>query len=462
MTQRLPTSTIFRRYDIRGIVGTTLTEKAVRQIGLAYAGLLLDKRESRAIVARDARLSSPLFSHIFIEALLDSGIHVTDIGAVPTPVAYFAVKHLNIGNVTIITGSHNPPEYNGLKLLVQGLSLHSERLQALYYRIRQEDFRVGRGRLKFNDILPAYWQKITRDIQLDRPLKVATDCGNGIAGVSASPLLKQLGCEVTGLFCEPDGNFPNHHPDPASPKNLQDLKKVMREGDYDIGLAFDGDGDRLGVLDAKGNIIWPDRQMMLLSQDILLRQPGASIIYDVKSSNHLGTKISEWGGKPIMWASGYTLIRQKLMSTNAALGGELSGHIFFNDRWHGYDDGLYTAVRLLEIIAKSPTPSDQLFAKFPEVQSTPELAIKFSSEWELRKFMHTFLAKKPDFEDAEISLIDGLRADYPNRWGLARISNTSPTLSLRFEGEDANALNQIQNQFRAALSAVKPDMAFPF
>ena len=462
MTQYLPTSTIFRRYDIRGIVGTTLTEKAVRQIGLAYAGLLHDKRETQAIIARDARLSSPLFSHIFIEALLDSGIHVTDIGAVPTPVAYFAGTQLNIGNVIIITGSHNPADYNGIKLLVQGMPLHSERLQGLYFRIRQEDFRTGQGRLKFKNILPAYWQRIIHDIQLDRPLKIAADCGNGIAGISAAPLLKQLGCEVTGLFCEPDGNFPNHHPDPASPKNLQDLKAVVLEGGYDIGLAFDGDGDRVGVLDAKGNIIWPDRQMMLLSQDILSRQPGATIIYDVKSSHHLGRKIAEWGGKPMMWASGYTLIRQKLVNTNAALGGELSGHIFFNDRWLGFDDGLYTAVRLLELIARSPKPSDQVFAAFPEVQSTPELAVKFNSEWELRQFMQQFLNSEPDFNGADICRIDGFRVDYPDRWGLVRVSHTSPVLSLRFEGDNNNALEQIQNQFRSALLAVKPDLNLPF
>lgn len=457
------TENIFRRYDIRGIVDKSLTREIIYNIGKAWAALLIEKGERQAIVAHDVRISSPGFSREFSAALFESGIDVISIGMVPTPVAYFAVQHLGIANAAIITGSHNPSNYNGVKLIVDGMPLHSENLKLLHRRICEKDFVKGRGEFNETDVNPAYIDSIAADIKLRRPLKIAVDCGNGIAGITAPELLQRLGCEVTGLYCEPDGRFPNHHPNPSIPKNLQDLKTTLNNGDFDIGLAFDGDGDRLGVMDCDGNIIWPDRQMILLSQDILQKMPGATVIFDVKSSAHLGKSIAKLGGKPLMWNSGHALIRHKMATTaDAALGGELSGHLYFNDRWYGFDDALYAAARLLELVAEDPRPSNELFSSLPDSINTPELNVDFDSETKLINFMDRFLELEKDFNGAKICNIDGLRVDYDDCWGLVRASNTSPSLSMRFEADDKTAMNRIQNKFRSELHAIEPGLKLPF
>ncbi len=457
------TETIFRRYDIRGIVDKSLTRKIIYNIGKAYAAQLIDKGEHKAIVAHDVRLSSPGFAREFTAALLESGIDVASIGMVPTPVAYFAVHHLGISNAAIITGSHNPSHYNGIKLVVDGLPLHSEKLKRLHHRICKEDYYKGKGTFSEIDVVPAYLDSIIEDIQLKRPLKIAVDCGNGIAGLTAPKLLNYLGCEVSELYCDPDGRFPNHHPNPSIPENLEALKTVLKKGDFDIGLAFDGDGDRLGVMDRDGNIIWPDRQMILLSQDILKKIPGATIIFDVKSSTHLEKSVAKLGGKPLMWQSGHALIRHKMATTrDAALGGELSGHLYFNDRWFGFDDALYAAARLLELISSDPRPSTEIFGALPNSINTPELSVDFDCETQLFQFMDQFLKQEKDFPGARICHIDGLRIDYDDGWGLVRASHTSPSLSLRFEADNQTALSRIQNKFRSELHAIKPELLLPF
>ena len=457
------TENIFRRYDIRGIVDKSLTKEIIYNIGKAYAAQLIENGERKAIVAHDVRLSSPEFAREFSAALLKSGIDVVSIGMVPTPVAYFAVHHLGVNNAAIITGSHNPSHYNGIKLLVDGLPLHSEKLKLLYHRICKENYQTGSGAFSEVDVVPAYLESITQDIQLKRPLKIAIDCGNGIAGLTAPTLLRNLGCKVNELYCEPDGRFPNHHPNPSIPENLQALKTVLQKGNFDIGLAFDGDGDRLGVMDCDGNIIWPDRQMILLSQDILKKKPGATVIFDVKSSTHLARSIAKLGGTPLMWQSGHALIRHKMATTTeAALGGELSGHLYFNDRWYGFDDGLYAAARLLELISADPRSSAEIFNALPDSINTPELSTEFDSETQMFRFMERFLEQEKDFTGARVCHIDGLRVDYDDCWGLVRASHTSPSLSMRFEADNQTALNRIQDKFRLKLHAIEPRLQLPF
>ena len=457
------TENIFRRYDIRGVVDKTLNREIIYNIGKAYAAELLDNGEQKAIVAHDVRLSSPGYAREFSAALLESGIDVISIGMVPTPVAYFAVHHLGIPNAAIITGSHNPSQYNGIKLVVSGLPLHSENLKLLHTRICKNNFQRGQGTFSEIDLIPSYLDSIAKDIQLKRPLKVVIDCGNGIAGITVPKLLSKLGCDVTKLYCEPDGRFPNHHPNPSVPENLRALESMLKKGHFDIGLAFDGDGDRLGVMDCSGNIIWPDRQMILFSQDILKKMPGATIIFDVKSSNHLEKSVVEQGGIPLMWHSGHALIRHKMATTHeAAFGGELSGHLYFNDRWYGFDDGLYAAGRLLELISADPRTSTEIFSALPDSLNTPELNIDFDSETKLFHFMDRFLEHKKDFGSARVCHIDGLRVDYEDCWGLVRASHTSPSLSMRFEADDEIALSRIKNKFRCELHAIEPGLDLPF
>ena len=457
------TENIFRRYDIRGVVDKSLTREIIYNIGKAYAAQLIENGEQKAIVAHDVRLSSPGFAREFSAALLESGIDVVSIGMVPTPVAYFAVHHLEITNAAIITGSHNPSHYNGIKLIVNGLPLHSEKLKLLHRSICEENYHKGKGSFSEINVVPNYLDSITKDIQLKRPLKIAIDCGNGIAGLTAPKLLSNLGCQVTKLYCEPDGRFPNHHPNPSIPENLQALKTVLQNSHFDIGLAFDGDGDRLGVMDCEGNIIWPDRQMILLGQDILKKMPGATVIFDVKSSTHLEKSIAKLGGKPLMWHSGHALIRHKMATTtDAALGGELSGHLYFNDRWYGFDDGLYSAARLLELISADPRSSTEIFKSLPDSINTPELNIDFDSENQLIQFMDRFLEQEKDFKGARVCNIDGLRIDHDDCWGLVRASHTSPCLSMRFEADNLTTLNRIQDKFRVELHAIEPGLQLPF
>ena len=451
---------IFRAYDIRGIVATDLSPEAVYQIGQAFASQALAQQQQRVVIGRDGRLSSPALAKKLAAGLMAGGCEVIDIGMVPTPVLYFATHTLETDTGIMVTGSHNPPEYNGLKMLIGGDTLHGEAIQALYTRIVNQHLHQGEGCYQQAAILPAYCDTIVNDIKLQRSLKIAVDCGNGVAGVIASELFHRLGCEVTELFCEVDGHFPNHHPDPSKPENLVDLKNAIVEHSLDIGLAFDGDGDRVGILDDKGQILWADRQMMLYAEDVLKRKPGAQIIYDIKSTTNLGDVITRLGGEALMWKTGHSFIKAKMKQTGAELAGEMSGHIFFKERWFGFDDGLYSAARMLEIVSQHNETTSVLFARLPDSVNTPELQIHFD-EGEHYRFMEKFIAIA-EFGTAEKITIDGIRVNYTNGWGLVRASNTTPSLVLRFEANDADTLEQIQQTFRKQLLAVDNTLSLPF
>jgi phosphomannomutase/phosphoglucomutase len=388
-----------------------------------------------------------MLSESLISGLIESGCHVVDIGMVPTPLVYFSTYTKGTGSGVMVTGSHNPPEYNGLKIMIAGETLSADRIQNLYSRILNQEFSSGSGSSTSINIDQDYMDTIKSDITLDRELNIVVDCGNGVAGNIAPKLFESLGAKVTKLFCLVDGRFPNHHPDPSNPKNLEDLIKEVIDTGADLGLAFDGDGDRLGLVDNNGNVIWADRQMILYSRDVLSRKPGAKIIFDVKCSSLLPKDISEHGGEPIMSRTGHSFIKNKLKETDAELGGEMSGHIFFKDRWYGFDDAIYTGARLLEIISKTDKTCAEIFAELPDSVSTPEINIHFDKQGQQYDAMET-LSNSVDFPGAEINTIDGVRVDYENCWGLVRASNTTPCLVLRFEGNDKEALNSIKSQFK--------------
>ncbi len=451
---------IFRAYDIRGIVENALTPDAVCQIGRAFATQALSQQQKTVVIGRDGRLSSPTLAQKLAEGLRAGGCDVIDIGMVPTPVLYYATHKLKTGTGIMVTGSHNPPAYNGLKMLIGGDTLYGDSIKMLYHSIVENHLSSGSGHFREQSILAEYCDTIVNGIKLERALNIAIDCGNGVAGVIATELFTRLGCTVTELFCEVDGNFPNHHPDPSRPENLIDLQKVIGEKSLDIGLAFDGDGDRVGILDNQGNILWADRQMMLYAEDVLKRKPGALIIYDIKSTSNLGEVISKLGGEPLMWKTGHSFIKAKMKQTGAELAGEMSGHIFFKERWFGFDDGLYSAARMLEIISQQKETTADLFKKLPDSVNTPELQINFA-EGEHYKFMEKFIANAK-FNDAEIITIDGIRVNYRNGWGLVRPSNTTPSLVLRFEADDTNTLDAIQQVFRQQLLAVDSHLVLPF
>jgi len=459
---------IFKAYDIRGVVDKTLTEDTVRRIGLALAEKIRGHGLHQCVVGRDGRLSGPRLQAALSEGLVSGGIDVIDIGRVPTPVVYFATHFLKTGTGVAITGSHNPPQYNGLKMMVAGSTLAGEEIQGLYQSIvaaakaplQGGSYAGPRGGISAQDVVPAYRDRILSDVRLARPLRIGVDCGNGVAGAIAPALIAELGCTVVPLFCEVDGNFPNHHPDPADPHNLEDLIRAVKDQDLDLGLAFDGDGDRLGVVTRKGEIIWPDRQLMLYAADVLAQRPGGQIIYDVKCTRHLASWIQDHGGQALMWRTGHSLIKAKLKETGAPLAGEMSGHIFFNDRWFGFDDGLYTAARLLEILSRVEDPSSTLHA-LPNATSTPELQIK-TKEGENYTLVD-LLKNKADFPTSrERILIDGIRVEYEDGFGLARPSNTTPVVVLRFEADNAAALARIQAEFRAVLTHLAPGLVLPF
>ncbi|HIJ21966.1 MAG: phosphomannomutase/phosphoglucomutase [Gammaproteobacteria bacterium] len=452
---------IFRAYDIRGIVGEALTEEVVEQIGLAVGSESQARGVDTIVVGRDGRLSGPLLQQALMSGLKNSGMEVIDVGMVPTPVIYFAAVHLNAGSCVAVTGSHNPPNYNGLKIVAAGETLSADAIQDLYRRVVEEDWVSGDGSIRSVEIIPDYIERITGDIKPERPLNLIVDCGNGVAGNSAPDLLRKLGCEVTELYCDVDGNFPNHHPDPSKPENVAELRQRVLADGADLGLAFDGDGDRLGVIDSAGNLIFPDRQMMLYAQDILSRKPGGEIIYDVKCTRNLPEIIKQAGGQPTMWKTGHSFIKQKLKATEGALlAGEMSGHIFFKERWYGFDDALYTAARLLEIVAKENRPTAEIFGELPDTINTPELNVQFA-EGAHYAFMEQ-LKKQAQFGGAEVTLIDGIRADYPHGWGLVRPSNTTPVLVFRFEAESQEALEQVQDAFRKEVLNVQSDLSLPF
>lgn len=451
---------IFRAYDIRGIVGDNLTEDVVEVIGRAIGSEATDRGVTSLCIGYDGRHSSPGLADALARGVLSTGCSVIEVGAVPTPVLYFAAHHLETGSGVMVTGSHNPANYNGLKIMLGGETLSGDAIQKLYDRIQNADFSAGQGELSREDVRRAYLDRIIGDIAVAAPLKVVVDAGNGIAGELGPMLLEELGCEVTPLHCDVDGDFPNHHPDPGKPENLQDLIAKVQETGADIGLAFDGDGDRLGVVTNSGKIIWPDRLLMLFARDVVSRNPGADVLYDVKCSRRLAGVISEAGGRPIMWKSGHSLMKAKMQETGALLAGELSGHIFFAERWYGFDDGLYTAARLLEILGIEDRHSDEVFEDFPEDISTPELNVQVT---ESDKFaIIERLEQQADFGDGNVSTIDGLRVDYTDGWGLCRASNTTPVLVLRFEAENEDALERIKSVFREQLQKAAPDLVADF
>jgi phosphomannomutase/phosphoglucomutase len=453
---------IFRAYDIRGVVGQSLDAGIARLVGQAVGSVMQDKGQRSIVIGRDGRLSSPEMAAALIDGLRKAGREVIDIGEVPTPMAYFGSFHLRTGCCISVTGSHNPPDYNGFKIVIDGETLSGAAIENLYVRIAEN--RLHRadapGLLSIRDVKADYISRIAGDIQIERKLKVVIDCGSGVAGGIAPELLAAIGAEVEPLYCEVDGSFPHHHPDPSDPANLQDLISVVQRVKADIGLALDGDGDRLGVVTPAGEIIYPDRLLMLFATDVLERNPGACVIYDVKCTGHLATHILRHGGSPLMWKTGHSLIKAKMKETEAELAGEMSGHFFFRERWYGFDDGLYAAARLLEILAASPDDAETLFAELPKGVSTPELKINLA-EGEQYKFVDEF-SSRAKFEGARIATIDGVRADWPDGWGLVRASNTTPSLVLRFDAKDQAALQRIQAVFREQMLAINPQIALPF
>lgn len=454
--------TMFRAYDIRGVVGEDLTVDTVTAIGKAIGSEALAGGHQGIVVGRDGRTHSPELAQALIEGLKSTGQDVIDIGMVPTPVTYFATHFLEAKSGVMLTGSHNGPEYNGLKIVIGGDTLSGDAIKNLHRRVMENDFSTGLGNVQNIEIIPDYLRRISEDIPvaLGNSYKIVVDCGNGVAGAVAPQLYKAMGHDVIELYCDVDGNFPNHHPDPSQPENLQELIAKVKEEQADIGFAFDGDGDRLGVVDGEGNVIWPDRQLMLLAKDVLSRNQGASIIYDVKCSRYLKVMIESCGGIPLMWKTGHSLIKSKMKEVDAPLAGEMSGHIFFKERWYGFDDALYTGARMLEVLTASKSKPAEVFMTIPEGVSTPELRIKLEESQHAP--VMAALMQAANFDDAEISDIDGLRADFPDGWGLVRPSNTSPYLVLRFEAENQATLEKIQTLFRDCLLSVKDDLDIPF
>jgi len=458
----VPAPEIFKAYDIRGIVDKTLTAEAVRAIGHALGSEAVARDQKAIAVGRDGRLSGPELAGALADGIRAAGVDVIDVGCVPTPLTYFAAYELGTNSCVSVTGSHNPPDYNGLKMVLGGQTLFGELIQALRQRIIDGKLVTAAvpGKLTQADVVPAYVEKIVGDVKLSRPMKIVMDCGNGVAGAVAPELFKRLGCELIELFCEVDGNFPNHHPDPSKPENLADVIRALQETDAEIGLAFDGDGDRLGVVTKDGEIIYPDRQLMLFAEDVLSRVPGGEIIYDVKCTRNLAGWIKARGGKPTMWNTGHALVKAKLKETGAPLAGEMSGHMFFKERWYGFDDGLYTGARLLEIVSRH-ADANPVLKNLPDAISTPELNIKMN-EGEPFALVNKLKAEA-QFEGAEsILTIDGVRVEYADGFGLARPSNTTPVVVLRFEADSEAAIARIQADFRRAIEGVWPGVKLPF
>ena len=462
---------IFKAYDIRGIVGKTLTPEIVQAIGHAIGSEAAARQQKQICVGYDGRLSGLELAAALSRGIRQAGIDVINLGLVATPMVYFAAYHLKTHCGVMVTGSHNPPDYNGLKMVLADETLSGVTIQSLRTRIEQGDLAQGSGTESSYDITQEYITRITSDVKLARPMKIAVDCGNGVPGAFAAPLYRGLGCQVEELFCEVDGHFPNHHPDPSVPENLEDLIQALKNGDAEIGLAFDGDGDRLGVVTKQGHIIYPDRQLLLFAEDVLKREAGATIIYDVKSTRTLAPWIRTRGGVPLMWKTGHSLVKAKIKETGAALAGEMTGHIFFNDsygnneslkgkRWFGFDDGLYAGARLLEILSHFSNPSAVLDA-LPDSVSTPEQHINMK-EGEPHALIAQ-LQQTATFPGAtEVVTIDGLRVEYPDGFGLMRPSNTTPVIVLRFEADNEVALKRIQEAFRKVILGTAPHVELPF
>ncbi|HEX7936343.1 MAG TPA: phosphomannomutase/phosphoglucomutase [Paraburkholderia sp.] len=459
---------IFKAYDIRGVIGKTLDADAARSIGRAFGSEVRAQGGDAVVVARDGRLSGPELIQALSDGLRAAGVDVVNVGMVPTPVGYFAASvplklaggERRVDSCIVVTGSHNPPDYNGFKMVLRGAAIYGEQIQALHQRIVDDNFAQGSGTYAEYDIADAYLDRIASDVKLARPIKIVVDTGNGVAGGLAPKLFKKLGCELVELFTEIDGNFPNHHPDPAHPENLQDVIRALNETDAEIGFAFDGDGDRLGVVTKDGQIIYPDRQLMLFAEEVLSRNKGAQIIYDVKCTRNLAKWVKDKGGEPLMWKTGHSLVKAKLRETGAPLAGEMSGHVFFKDRWYGFDDGLYTGARLLEILTRVEDPS-KLLNSLPNSNSTPELQLKLEEGENFELIAR--LQQNAKFTGADdVVKIDGLRVEYPDGFGLARSSNTTPVVVMRFEADNEAALKRIQEDFRRVILAEKADAKLPF
>ncbi|MGR9099437.1 MAG: phosphomannomutase/phosphoglucomutase [Gammaproteobacteria bacterium] len=457
-----PFAAVFRAYDIRGIAGKTLTKDSVCDIGRAVGSEIREKGRSGVVIGRDGRTSGEVLKDALVQGLLSTGVDVLDLGMIPTPVLYFVAHHHDSKSGIMITGSHNPPEYNGFKIVIDGETFQGEKIQRLRQRIEARNYASGgQGALESNSMfVNEYIGVISEDVHIARPMKVVVDCGNGAAGELAPTLLKTLGCEVIELYCDIDGAFPHHHPDPSRPENLQDLIAAVQHYQADVGIAFDGDGDRIGVVDSMGKIIWPDRQMMMYAKDVLSMSPGSEIIFDVKCSRHLADQIVKHGGRPLMWKTGHSNMKAKLKETAAKLAGEMSGHIFFNDRWYGFDDALYAASRLVEILSADTRTSHEVFMDFPDSVNTPELNVE-TEEGENFRLVDK-LVEKARFPDGKINKIDGLRVDFTDGWGLVRASNTTPALVIRFEADNQKAMDRIMSGFRELLEEVKPGIALPF
>ncbi len=452
---------IFKAYDIRGVVDDTITEEITFEIGKSIGSEIIESGNSEIVIGRDGRLSGPKLSKALASGLQASGVTVTDIGITPSPVVYYSAFKLNITSCVAITGSHNPPDYNGFKIVVNGTTLAAEKIQNLRQRIEDQNFQNGNGKYHSITIVNDYIQQVVSDISLAKPMKIVIDCGNGVGGVTAPTLFKKLGCEVIELYSEVDGNFPNHHPDPANLANLQDLIQAVQEHEAELGLAFDGDADRLGVVTPKGEVIWPDRQMILFARDIIERNPNAEIIFDVKCSRTLPAEINKAGGKATMWRTGHSFIKAKLKETGAELAGEMSGHIFFKERWYGFDDGVYAGARLLELLSKKQETPQAIFDSLPNTVNTPELHIKLDNFGEHYDLMEKIISNA-NFPGEKVSTFDGLRVDFDNGFGLIRPSNTTPVLVMRFEGDSVQDLKTIQNQFRELIYSTKADLEIPF
>ena len=446
---------IFKAYDIRGVTPTALNEDVAEALGLAFGTQAMKLGEKSVAVGRDGRLSGPALSAALIRGLVAAGVDVIDIGLATTPMLYFAAATLCTSGIQV-TGSHNPKDYNGFKMVLAGRAIYGDDIQALRKTMEAESHTLAEGgRVRLINVQAAYQARIVGDIKLSRPMKIVVDCGNGVAGASAPAIFRALGCEVIELFSEVDGNFPNHHPDPSKPENLQDVMRTLRETDAELGLAFDGDGDRLGIVTKEGNNIYPDRQMILFSQDVLSRVPGGDIVFDVKCSQRLAPAIEAAGGVAHIYKTGHSLIKARMKELNSPLGGEMSGHIFFKERWYGFDDGTYAGARLLEIVSRSPNASDVLNA-LPTSFSTPELNVA-CAEGEPHAVVEKLIAMAKFDAPAKVSTIDGVRVDWPDGFGLIRASNTTPVLVLRFEGQTTEALHRIEAVMLALLKRGKPD-----
>ena len=454
-----PPEHIFRAYDIRGIAGSELSETFARQLGRAISAEYPEARE--IAIGRDGRHSSDSLASALIEGLSDAGVTIHDVGQVPTPVLYFSTHEFGHGSGVMVTGSHNPPEYNGFKLVMQGHTLAGDDIRALRTRMLQDLPCPGGGGRVEKDVSETYVKRIAGDIQLTRPMRVALDAGNGAAGPIAVRVLRACGAEVTELYCDVDGDFPNHHPNPSDAKNLQDLKARVLQDGLEVGVALDGDGDRCGVVDDKGEILWADRQLMVHATDVLEREPGATVVFDVKCSSLLPRVIEESGGTPVMARTGHSFIKAKMRETQAALAGEMSGHLFFQERWYGFDDGIYAAARLLQILAEKEEPASAVFAALPQACVTPEINIPFEVDGDQHRFIEKFSACA-EFPGARLTRIDGVRADFDDGFGLARASNTTPYVVTRFEGTTPDVIERIQTEFRSQMLAVDSGLELPF